>query len=89
MCVKELCVPNSPWIQGPITDGTGCTGAGYRKMTIRLKDAAVCGDRVTQTWPHTHFCSAIMCVKELCVPNSPWTQGPITDGTGCTGSWLP
>ena len=45
-----------------------------------------------------HFCSlldiyiyiyAIMGVKELYVPNSPWTQGPITDGTGSTGSWLP
>ena len=42
-----------------------------------------------QTWPHTNLCSAIMYVKELCVPNSPWTQGPITDGTGCTESLLP
>ena len=27
-----------------------------------------------QTWPHTHFCSAIIGVKELCVPG-PWVQG--------------
>ena len=63
-------------------------GPGYRKMTIRLKDAAVCGDRVTPNMATYAFCSAIMCVKELCVPNSPW-MGPITDGTGRTGSWLP
>ena len=61
-------------------------GPGYRKMTICLKDAAVCGTGSPQTWPHTHFCSAIIGVKELCVPNSPWTQGPITYGTGSTGS---
>ena len=41
-----------------------------------------------QTWPHTHFCSAIMGVKELYVPNSPWTKGPITGGMDSTGSWL-
>ena len=26
---------------------------------------------------------------ELYVPKSPWTQEPITDSTGSTGSWLP
>ena len=31
-------------------------GPSYRKMTIRLKDAAVCGGQGhPQTWPHTHF----------------------------------
>ena len=149
MGVKKLYVPNSLWIQGPVSDGTGSTGPDYLKMTISLKDAAGCGDRVTpnlatyaflfshyvckgamctkwplepgthnwwyglyrvlatlkwpsalrtrqfvgtgspQTWPHSHFCSAIMCVNELCVPNIPWTQGPIADGTGWTGSSLP
>ena len=64
-------------------------GPSYRKMTIRLKDAAVCGDRVTPNMATYAFLSAIMGVNELCVPNSPWTQGPITYGTGSTGSWLP
>ena len=37
----------------------------------------------------THFCSAIMGVKVLYVPNSLWTKGPVTHGIGSTGSWLP
>ena len=64
-------------------------GPGYHKMTIRLKDAAVWGTGSPQTGPYTHFCSAIMGVKVLYVPHSPWTQGPITHGMGSTGSWLP
>ena len=55
---------------------------GYRKTTIRLKQSP-------QTGPYTHFCSAIMGVKVLYVPNSPGTQGPVTHGMGSTGSWLP
>ena len=43
------------------------------------KDAAVCGDGVTPNM-------AIMGVMELYVPNSPWTQAPITGSTGSTES---
>ena len=65
-------------------------GPGYRKMTICLKDTAVfVGTGSPQTGPYTYFCSAIMGVKVLYVPNSPWTQGPVTHGMGSTGSWLP
>ena len=60
-------------------------GHGYRKMTIRPKDAAVWGERVQ----YTHFCSAIMGVKVLYGQNSPWPQGPVTHSMGSTGSWLP
>ena len=77
--------PRDPWLMVWVVQGPG-----YRKMTIRLKDAAVWGDRVTpKTGPYTRFCSAIMGVKVLYVPNSPWNQGLVTHGMGSTGSWLP
>ena len=45
-------------------------GPGYRKMTIRPKDAAVCGDRVTPNMATYAFlfcrygCKGAMCTKQ-------------------------
>ena len=89
MGVKVLYVPNTFGPRDPQLIVWEVQGPGYRKMTIRLNDAAVLGAGSPQTGPYTHFCSAIMGVKVLDVPNSPWTQGPVTHSMGSTGSWLP
>ena len=85
MGVKVLYVPYSPLTQGPVHIVWVVQGPGYRKTTIRLKDAAVLVAGSPQTGPYTHFCSAIMGVKVLYVPNSPWTKESKPHGMDSTG----
>ena len=64
-------------------------GPGYRKMTIRLKDAAVCGDRVT---PNRAIYAFLFCnygCKSAICTKYPLDPGTVTHRMGSTGSWLP
>ena len=81
MGVKVLYVPNSPWTQGPITHGMVVQGLATVKWPSALRTRQFGGTGSPQTGQFTHFCSAIMGVKVLYVPNSPWTQGPGTYST--------